>query len=265
MRYLHGFFMSFGNFCAIPCPYRPWNEKARDLMLVFLPVVGLVIGFLWVLLHVVLQFLGLPMELSAALMAIYPFTATGFIHLDGFMDTSDAILSRRPLEDKLKILKDPHTGAFAIISVIILFLLCYSSMVVIEKEASHVGIQWTGSMIVLLLIPVVSRVGSALSVLTLKPLGHSQYHGKFIKRSTRIQAMVAAIMAIAALITAILLGKGQTSHNYNMVIVLLVGICAYALSMRYATRQLGGVSGDLAGYSLTIAEVCSVMAWAIVI
>lgn len=35
---------------------------------------------------------------------------TGGIHLDGFCDTADALYSRRPQEEKLRILKDPNCG-----------------------------------------------------------------------------------------------------------------------------------------------------------
>ncbi|MGI6730479.1 MAG: adenosylcobinamide-GDP ribazoletransferase [Anaerovoracaceae bacterium] len=271
MRYIHGFFMSFGNFCAIPCPYRPWNEKARDLMLVFFPLVGLVIGILWYVLYLILQLLNFPIELSAAIMTVYPFLATGFIHLDGFMDTSDAILSRRPLEDKLRILKDPHTGAFAIVSLAILFLVSYGGMMAILRETAMLRegaiegeILWSGSMMALLLIPVISRVGSSLTMLILKPLGHSQYHGKFKKKSARIHAGVVVAIGVAAFIAAVFLGINQL-HNYDIAWTLSAGAIGYALAMGHAKRQLGGVSGDLAGYSLTLAETCSIIVLAVII
>ena len=47
MRMIRAFFMALGMFTAIPCPWRPWAEDARDWMLAALPAVGLVIGLLW--------------------------------------------------------------------------------------------------------------------------------------------------------------------------------------------------------------------------
>ena len=46
-RYLHAFGMCQSMFCAIPSPYQGWDEDARPLMLLFLPLVGLEMG--WVL------------------------------------------------------------------------------------------------------------------------------------------------------------------------------------------------------------------------
>ena len=44
--YLHAFIMCQSMFCAIPSP-QVWDEKAKDKMLLFLPIVGLEIGAIW--------------------------------------------------------------------------------------------------------------------------------------------------------------------------------------------------------------------------
>ena len=44
--YLHAFAMCQSMFCSIPAP-QVWDEKAKDKMLLFLPLVGLEIGLLW--------------------------------------------------------------------------------------------------------------------------------------------------------------------------------------------------------------------------
>lgn len=54
---------------------------------------------------------------------------TGMLHLDGFMDVCDAILSRRSKEEKLRILKDSATGAFAVIPLVILFFLQFGGYI----------------------------------------------------------------------------------------------------------------------------------------
>ena len=44
-----------------------------------------------------------------------PILITGGFHVDGFLDTCDALHSYQPRERKLEILKDSHIGAFAVI------------------------------------------------------------------------------------------------------------------------------------------------------
>ena len=69
---------------------------------------------------------------------MYPFFVSGFMHLDGYVDCCDAIFSRAPLEKKKQILKDSRVGAFAVIWVIVLFLMFFASVYsFIEAGASY--------------------------------------------------------------------------------------------------------------------------------
>ena len=46
---------------------------------------------------------------------------TGGIHLDGLLDTADAMSSYQERERRLEILKDSHAGAFAVITCVVYF------------------------------------------------------------------------------------------------------------------------------------------------
>ena len=112
---LHAYAMCQSMFCAIPCPWKIWDEKAKTHMLLFLPLVGLEIGVIWAMLAWACGFLQLPTLIGALVLCAYPYIATGFIHLDGFMDVTDAVRSWRDLERRREILKDSHVGSFAVI------------------------------------------------------------------------------------------------------------------------------------------------------
>ena len=45
-------------FCYIPCPFHTWDDEARPLMTLFLPVVGAWIGILWTLCAYLIEWLG---------------------------------------------------------------------------------------------------------------------------------------------------------------------------------------------------------------
>ena len=66
---------------------------------------------------------GFPDFFFTALLVLIPVWVTGGIHLDGYLDTQDALHSYQSRERKLEILKDPHTGAFAVIAGICYFVL----------------------------------------------------------------------------------------------------------------------------------------------
>ena len=98
--WIYGFFMAWGMFLTIPCPKKIWRESARRKMLACLPLIGLIVGGIWALCAWLGSFL--PQPLAALLCAATPWLITGFMHLDGYMDVCDAVLSRRDLEKKLQ-------------------------------------------------------------------------------------------------------------------------------------------------------------------
>ena len=118
--WVYGFFMAWGMFLAIPCPKKLWSETARRKMLVCLPLVGLLVGGIWAGAWLLLR--GAPGPVRAAVCAAVPWLVTGFMHLDGYMDVCDAVLSRRDLPTRRRILKDSHCGAFAVICLVLLAL-----------------------------------------------------------------------------------------------------------------------------------------------
>lgn len=240
-RIVRAFCMALSTFTALPCPYRPWNEDDRGLMLACLPAVGTVVGGLWLALAWLAR-RWLPAT-SAAIVAALPWLLTGFIHLDGYMDTCDALLSWRPLEQRLRILKDVHVGAFAVVGLGLLMLFSYDAARTVAAK---------GDLRALLLVPMVSRCGSALCVLTLKPIGHSEYAR--VEGSAAQRLAVCAVWLVAVVVCAVWL-KVQA-------LALLAGTLAYAAAMLWAVRTLKGVSGDLAGFALTTSECAALIALA---
>ena len=240
--YLHAFAMCQSMFCAIPCPWQVWDEKARDKMLLFLPLVGLEIGALWALLAWGCGFLEVPDPVRALVLAAFPYLATGCIHLDGFMDVTDAVKSCRSPERRREILKDSHVGSFAVI---------YLALVLLAQFALFQAGE--GPVWLLTLIPGVSRCCSALAVEVLPPMSTSQYAQRE-KRKARI-ALILAMLLVLVGAGVLLFGK------YGFA---LVGCLAgYGLALRRSYRSLGGMNGDIAGCSLTLGELAGVAVWAL--
>ena len=249
-RYLKGLYMSLSMFCAIPLPFHLWDETCVNLVLPCFPLVGGLIGLLWWGIAEILVSSGIHIMLASAALALLPFLVTGFLHLDGYMDTSDAVLSRRPIEDKLRILKDPHTGVFGAIMLAALFVLQFASVfVVIENERN---------LALLVFIPVISRCCSALSILCLKPMTQSTYANMFKRNAGtphRIFLIFIAFTGVA--LSCFLMG-------ISGLIVTVSSIAGFTGTMLYAYKDLKGVSGDLAGFALVIGELCALTAMAII-
>ena len=246
-KYWNAFIMCQTMFCAIPSPVKKWDEEARPLMLLFLPFVGLEIGVIWMLLAWVMNYLALPQVLIAAVLALYPFFVTGFIHLDGFMDVTDAVKSWRDLERRREILKDSRVGAFAVISCAALMIMQFAAAVSMELDGSLAGIA-------LAFIPVISRCCSALAVTVLPPMNGSQYAGQ--ERRKAVHAVVYLVLAAAFTAVAFVL-----CGRYGFAVI---GVLAgYGLALLRAYRSLEGMNGDISGYALTIGELCGLIVLAV--
>lgn len=241
---IDAFCMCLGMFTAIPIFYRPWDEKLRPMMTASLPAVGAIIGAIWLLVAYLCRAFHVHPALSAAFVAALPALITGAIHIDGYMDTADAVLSWRPLEKRLAILKDPHVGSFAVIALAALAIFTYG--------AAFALMATEGPIYPLLLIPVVSRCCSAFCVAKLKPLSHSEYAAE----KNELPAKTAYIFAAAAIVLSIF-------ANWRGILSVIGVVCAYALTMRKCYKLLEGFSGDLAGCALVIGECVGLIILAI--
>lgn len=247
MDLLKAFFMAWGNFCSIPCPWRPWDDNLRKQMLGAFPVLGLMLGIIWYGLFYVLELINIPVLLSAVILAIYPFFISGFMHLDGFMDCSDAICSRAPIEKKLEILKDSRVGAFAVIWVVVLFLLMFASMYTCLLEEGY-GLE------LLIAIPVISRAVSGIAVLKLPRLGTSQYSSLEENNGAIIAAVAIFTICVIGAVTAIEVCNDNALVPWAMALQIVIQI----MFIRKGVRSLGGMSGDISGYGISWSEVLAV-------
>lgn len=239
---VYAYFMTWGMFLAVPCPVKIWDERARGHMMACLPVVGLVPGGLWALAAWVLPKLGCPRGLMAAVLMAVPFVTTGFIHLDGFMDCCDAILSRRDLETRRKILKDSHCGAFSVICLALLLITQWSLFLDAEKIP----------LLPLAMIPVAVRACAGIAVLILRPMGTSQYAGMNRKKIGGKLAFLGIALASSVGLPVILCGLPGLAP--------LVGGAVYTLAVFGAFRNLDGMSGDISGFALTLGELAGAAA-----
>jgi Cobalamin-5-phosphate synthase len=262
MKALHGFSMAWGMFTALPCPHKVWDEDARKDMLRMLPAVGLILGLLWSALFLLLDLLGTPAPLSAALLTVFPFLATGSIHLDGFMDVNDAVCSRLPLEEKRRILKDSHIGAFAVISAALMFVLFFGAMFSLT-EGGNIS-QRPADIVTLTMIPVMSRMVSVSFVLGSRPMETSQYSGHVCGEKEKSGRVLCVMLLIAAVIFAASALFLDVTGMYLLrtavrFFVTFAVSCAAAASGK---RRLGGMNGDISGYGIVFGELAGVIALA---
>jgi len=246
------FFMAWGNFLTLPCPCKVWDPELKNMMLSMLPFVGLTAGLVWFAVGAVLGLIGVPAVISALAMTFCIFAVCGFLHMDGFMDVNDAVMSRRPLEEKRRILKDSTVGSFAVVTAIFLITGDFASMDVFME-----GADGSGSLAALIVIPVASRSVSGACVLNFAPMETSQYYKDHDVPRGRYTATLAVCAAAIAAATALVCGNGYC------LVPALVTCAASLVAVLAARKQLGGMNGDIAGYGICVGELAGMITLAL--
>lgn len=102
-----------------------FNAGLLQKSTVYYPLVGAAIGLLVCGCSLLAAWL-LPNQAAAAVTLIVWVAVTGGLHLDGWMDSADALLSYRSRERMLEIMKDSRVGAMGVLSCVLLLLLKYT-------------------------------------------------------------------------------------------------------------------------------------------
>ena len=118
----NSFKIAFSMFSKIPMPQAEWTKENMKYMFCFFPFIGTAIGTLILAASWAAGYLGMNVLFLSVILTVLPVLVTGGIHVDGLLDTADALSSWQERKRRLEILKDSHAGAFAVITACVYFL-----------------------------------------------------------------------------------------------------------------------------------------------
>ena len=227
--------VAFSTYSALPMPQFPWEEQNMRYAICAFPLVGVACGAALLLWSRLCGVLGVGGVLFAAVAACLPLLITGGIHMDGFMDTVDALSSRQSRERKLEIMKDSACGAFAAIYCGVYLLLSFG----LYHQIGSIG--WGGG-----LIFVVSRCLSGLCAITMPNARKSGMLQAFTQQVHKKRAIT--LLLILLLLTA-------AAMVLFAPVSLVLGLLVFLWYRRFAMKQFGGVTGDTSGFFLQVCEL----------
>jgi adenosylcobinamide-GDP ribazoletransferase len=168
--------------------------------------------------------------------------ATGAIHLDGLADSADA-LGGGDRERRLAIMRDSQIGSFGALALVLVVVLKIALVAAVLARGHHL---W------LIAIPAVARsAASALSAAL--PYAREQGTGAALvsggRRAERLAVAVATAMVVALACARL---RGLLAVVAVMLVAVVVG--------RLAQRRLGGVTGDVLGATIELAECAALVA-----
>ena len=236
-----GLCVAFSLYSKLPTPKTEWNRDTMKYAMSFLPLVGLLVGLLeWGWLALAQRYALEPL-FYGAVAALLPFFITGGIHMDGFTDTADALCSYGDREKRLEILKDPHVGAFGVMYVAALLVLqlgLYAQLFAATALAPVLAVSFAFARTVgggaIVWLPCAKNSG----------LAHTFAEGSD-KRPVRAALLIEGL--------ACLVWIADVSLPCALGLCVLTAVLA-PLYRRFCLRVFGGVTGDLAGFAITLTE-----------
>ena len=227
--------LTFLSIFPAPQKFLPeWNEKNLRYFCLMIPVTGFLFALCW---GSFFYALGLAEKFSEILrgflMTFLTLSLTGGLHMDGLMDTCDAVFSRRDMETRLKILSDTHAGSFAVIGCVL--ILMAKTFLFAEIFSNKININF--------FIPVYSRLGMAVILNNInfaKSGGLAFIMGAARKKSDNIFFVIIFLFL---------------SFINNSLIIPLIFIFSLIIWIKICLKIFGGITGDLLGAFLEISEI----------
>ncbi|MBY0121188.1 adenosylcobinamide-GDP ribazoletransferase [Bacillus sp. S/N-304-OC-R1] len=248
MKWIRGILINLQFFTSIPIPIElPMDKAHLERSIKTFPLLGLIQGTIYALvLYAFLHWTPFSSLTAAFAVWLAGIILTGGIHLDGWMDASDAFFSYSEREKRLEIMSDPRTGAFGVLSVIVLlcsrFLFIYEIVVMIHPI----------SYILIGLLPFFSKM--VMGVLLLKVrAAKKEGLGTLFKQAAGKRTLLSypIYILILFLVSAILLKE--------IILGIFVFIVVSAITLLTLRRKIiswfGGMTGDILGASVEGTEV----------
>ena len=225
---------------VVPAPGGEWSARSARRSVAWFPVVGLGIGGAVAAVNWAAR-LAMPDLPAAALALAAGVVLTGALHLDGLADTFDGLLGGKEPERRLEIMKDPSIGVFGVAAL---------ALVLIAKWGGFSSLPDANGWVAIALAAMVGRFAAVASMAAFR-YKDGEGLGTPFQGAGRIAYLAAAVSAVAAaLVFAGPLGLAALA-------------CAAAIGLAvsaFAARRLGGgVTGDVYGAAIELAEVSALL------
>ena len=242
--------ITLGMFTKLPVPIVEWEEKKGPSAFIFFPLAGLLCGAFTYLVYLIVLFIKIYSAFGAIFVLLSLYLVSGFVHLDGFMDTADAFLASKDRAKTIEILKDSKVGAFSVISVILLLIVQFISF--------QTALIFQLNPVYLLMVPVLSRSFSVLVLFVCKPLQTTgilyYFRDGLDKKHIRIASIVLLLNLIVFAFLSILYA-----------LISLGSVLLVTMFVVFAQKKLDGINGDIIGASIILLETITYFAIPLII
>ncbi len=214
------------------------DDSAPKLRLgsAYFPFVGFLLATLLYLVQLLFGIV-LPRLALSAVLVVALVLLTGGLHLDGLMDTCDGLFGGRTRERRLEILRDSRVGSFGVLGGVCILLLKFA---LFASMGPHLL-----ALAFFVMLPC-SRWAMVLALYTF-PSARPAGLGATFRRTVTFPRLIVAVAT--ALLLALIVG-----HSVG-VLAFGCATCTALVIGAWATRQIGGLTGDIYGAIAECSEV----------
>ncbi len=233
MEMMAGMITALRTLTVLPVPGKDAKDFSNSLY--FFPVVGALIGVAaGGSVYLINRYLGWP-ELAAAVGVVVSVRLTGCLHVDGLADVCDSF-GGSSREKRLAIMKDSSVGVFGVAGVVLTLLVKYLCLLRVDPFT------------LLLAAPAVFAISRAAQVGVMVRMPYARAEGtagSFVENAGLRHLFVAAVLALVfAWFMACQAG----------LVLAAAAFLVTAAVRAWARRTLGGVTGDVIGFTNELVE-----------
>jgi adenosylcobinamide-GDP ribazoletransferase len=206
------------------------------------PLVGLVIGGFGGIILALSTALNLPPFVCGALCVGVMAFASGAMHEDGLADTADGFGGGRTADDKMRIMHDSHIGSYGVLA------LCLSTVIRISLFAAIAAADFLSWELICLVAAIAAGARwQVLIALKAFPIAAGAKLSKITGRPAFIAMLFSASIWLLPFVSLTTISAAAISGGAIIIGSLMLG--------RLAMRQIEGISGDVMGAMIILAEI----------
>lgn len=215
--------------------------------LLLFPCIGLLIGMLcYGVTMACASFL--PLQLSVLLGMLIMAGISGFLHLDGVADSCDGLLSSRPRERALEIMRDSQSGAMGVIGLIFILLAKFVALNTLPMDMLLKA---------LILMPLMGRTAIVLSMAILPYARKGDGLGLLFYSPSSGQ--IAVFGGVFAFIAVLLVSSAASLYIF---LGILLSVGSFSL---WCFSKIGGATGDTLGAVCELTELSVAVSFSIAV
>ena len=226
---------AFGYFSIVPIGSKTLEPAPDAAALLALPVVGAAVGGIsgtaaWLVSRIA------PRPYVVATAFALPIVLTGAIHVDGFLDCSDAIFATTSPQRRLEIMKDPRHGTYAIAAFAVANAFGFAALA---------GCRPSRLPLALASACALSRLSAITNAFVIPYARTSSVPRAFVSKPSRVVLGVEIAVALAV----------SSRVAPRAPLAFAAAFVAAAVAARtIATRLGGGLTGDAYGFLIVALE-----------